>query len=114
MEAQQLQAHGEYEALIGRIKLETPEYVSLISVDPLSLADVQQKVLDRQTTLIEYFVMDGQILAWIIDTEPVRLWICRYRAINSIVNFGLCANITPQEMMIIQLPDTSTMALLRH
>ncbi len=69
LEAQLLQAQGEYEALIGRLKIEAPEYVSLISVNPLTLADVQRQVVDRQTTLIEYFVMDEHILAWIIDTE---------------------------------------------
>jgi CHAT domain-containing protein/Tfp pilus assembly protein PilF len=55
-----------YETLLIRLKQSKPEYASLVHASPLSIGAVQQ-LLDRETTLVEYFVLDGEILAWVID-----------------------------------------------
>jgi len=66
----------EYQALIVRMKATNPEYAALVSVDTLSLDQVQRQALDDSTTLIEYFVPDSpvsgsnsRIFAWVIDSE---------------------------------------------
>ena len=66
-------ARSEHEKLLVRLKLENPEYASLVSVNTLSLEEVQKQVLDADTTLIEYFVLDDQVLAWVIDQEGFEL-----------------------------------------
>jgi tetratricopeptide (TPR) repeat protein len=66
-------ARRDYDALITRLKLESPEYASLVSVDALSLDEVQSQVLDEHTTLVEYFVLDEQALAWVVDREGFEL-----------------------------------------
>jgi CHAT domain-containing protein/Tfp pilus assembly protein PilF len=67
------QARQEYAGLLTRLKLASPEYASLVSVNALTLAEVQAQVLDEHTTLIEYFVLDDQTLAWVIDRDHFTL-----------------------------------------
>jgi len=70
-------AGKDYEGLGFRIKTRNPAYAALIDVQPLSLEDVRQRVLDEQTTLVEYFVSEsvldkggkGPLLAWVIDRQ---------------------------------------------
>ncbi len=67
----------DYEDLGLRLKTRNPEYAALIDVKPLSLEEVQQQVLDEQTTLVEYFVSEsalskggtGPVLGWVIDRK---------------------------------------------
>jgi CHAT domain-containing protein/Tfp pilus assembly protein PilF len=67
------QARDDYQKLLIRLKLESPEYASLVSVSSLSLEEVQDQVLDEDTTLVEYFVLDDQTLAWVIDQDGFEL-----------------------------------------
>lgn len=60
-------ARKEYEALLSRLKLTNPEYAALVSHSTLSVAAVQSELLDEHTTLIEYFVLEDKILAWVIE-----------------------------------------------
>ncbi|HEX4961415.1 MAG TPA: CHAT domain-containing protein [Thermoanaerobaculia bacterium] len=76
----------QYETLLTRLKLSNPEYASLVHPAPLAIATVQQ-LLDRETTLVEYFVLDREVLAWAIDhgsRELVRLPIGRADLQNKI------------------------------
>ncbi|MFZ2617783.1 MAG: tetratricopeptide repeat protein [Anaerolineae bacterium] len=64
------QARKDFEALITRLKLVSPEHASLLSVSTLTLSEVQSQVLeDDNTTLIEYFVLDEYTLAWVINRD---------------------------------------------
>ncbi len=58
----------DYTRLLTELKLTSPESASLISVDVASL-DETQTLLDNQTTLVEYFVTDDRILAFIITRD---------------------------------------------
>ncbi|MEQ8190372.1 MAG: CHAT domain-containing protein [Candidatus Eremiobacterota bacterium] len=58
----------EYQQVIEDIKLQNPEYISLISVNPLSLKQIQT-LLDKDTVIVEYFLGDGNSYAWIIDCD---------------------------------------------
>jgi CHAT domain-containing protein/Tfp pilus assembly protein PilF len=67
-------AQEDYGSLLVRLKLANPEYAALVSVETLSLSEVQQ-MLDERTTLVEYFVpsfpQGGEegfkALAWVVD-----------------------------------------------
>jgi CHAT domain-containing protein/Tfp pilus assembly protein PilF len=72
----QAEAQSDYATLLVRLKLANPEYAALVSVNTLSLQEVQQQALDEQTTLIEYFVPDPperggptRAVAWVIDRD---------------------------------------------
>ncbi|MEQ8192447.1 MAG: tetratricopeptide repeat protein, partial [Candidatus Eremiobacterota bacterium] len=65
---------ADYEEVLEQIKLENPEYMTLISVNPLTLEEVQS-LLDKETVIIEYF----------LGKENSYVWITGYDTFNSIV-----------------------------
>jgi CHAT domain-containing protein len=58
----------DYDNLLTQLKKQSPETASLISVDVEPL-DKVQKLLDAETTLVEYFVRDEQTLVFIINRD---------------------------------------------
>ena len=68
------QKYQEYAEALGRLKQTHPAYASLLSVDTVSLAEVQRNLLDEQTTLISYFVTTEQTLAWVIDRQQAQMF----------------------------------------
>lgn len=66
------EARQRYETVLIRLKQTNPEDASLIRPAPLSLSDVQ-RLLDRETTLVEYFVLLDETLVWVIDQESYHL-----------------------------------------
>ncbi|MBI2153592.1 MAG: CHAT domain-containing protein, partial [Candidatus Rokubacteria bacterium] len=73
---QQVEAtEREYRDFLDRVRRENLEQVSLMTVEPVTLAEVQQ-LLPEGTTLLEYLVTVPEILLWVIDrqrAEVVRL-----------------------------------------
>ncbi|NJM41668.1 MAG: CHAT domain-containing protein, partial [Anaerolineae bacterium] len=68
----QLEAErSNFETLITRLKITHPEYASLVQGDIVKLENLQKEILDADTTLIEYFVIGEQTLAWVIDRQNV-------------------------------------------
>jgi CHAT domain-containing protein/Tfp pilus assembly protein PilF len=59
---------SEYAELIIQIKVQSPEVASLVSVDVASLTEIQS-LLDTDSTLLEYFVMEDRTLAFIITAK---------------------------------------------
>ena len=71
VEAELTKIETEYTNLLTKIELEHPEVVSLISLQPrqlLPLAQIQEK-LAKDTTLIEYFVTQDRIFAFVITAN---------------------------------------------
>lgn len=62
----------EYEGLLTDLKLTNPKYASLISVDPLTLAQAQN-LLDQETTLVSYFVTAEKTLAFVVTRESLKV-----------------------------------------
>ncbi|MDQ3281187.1 MAG: CHAT domain-containing protein [Acidobacteriota bacterium] len=60
-----------YENLLLRLRTAAPEYASLTTVQPVTIAEVR-KELPRGTTLISYFVSTYGVRAWIIDGETTH------------------------------------------
>jgi CHAT domain-containing protein/tetratricopeptide (TPR) repeat protein len=54
LEAELSKLSTEYDAVENQIRVASPRYDSLVRAQPLSLAEVQQQVLDDQTALLEY------------------------------------------------------------
>ncbi len=66
------QGRRGYEALLLRLQVADPEYSSLVHAAPLSLAEVR-RLLAADTTLVEYFVLDRETLAWVIDRDSAEM-----------------------------------------
>ncbi len=84
-----------YEDLLVRIKLTNPEYASLRSVNTLTLPEIQG-ILDKETTLLSYFVTLDKTLAFIITRDSflaVEIPVKELELINSINWFRRFANL---------------------
>jgi CHAT domain-containing protein/tetratricopeptide (TPR) repeat protein len=60
-----------YSALLTRLKLSNPEYLTLRNVSTLPLPSIQ-RLLDRETTLLSYFVTPQKTLAFVITKSDFR------------------------------------------
>jgi len=55
------------------IKLNSPEYASLVAVDPLSLENIQALLKqDKDTLFIEYYTTDETTFVWAIDENDIK------------------------------------------
>ncbi len=64
-------AEKTYTAFLARVRKQDKEQASLMAVEPLTLKEVQA-LLDPGTTLIEYFVTEGDIFAWAVEKDKVH------------------------------------------
>lgn len=64
-------ARQHLEELLTRIKLADPEYATLRSVETLRLPEVQNR-LDKDTTLLSYFVTPTKTIAFVVTKDSLR------------------------------------------
>lgn len=64
----------EFDEVENQIRTASPRYAALTSSQPLSLAEVQQKVLDDQTVLLEYRLGANASYLWAVSPKEVRLY----------------------------------------
>jgi CHAT domain-containing protein len=65
------EAEKAYATFLEKVRKQDREQASLITVDPLTLSEVQQ-LLDPGTTLIEYFVNERDIFIWVVEKEKLQ------------------------------------------
>jgi len=65
------QARERYQSVLKRVKISSPEYASLTSVEPLRAADLQRALPD-DTTLISYYIGSRRVHAWILDSRGIE------------------------------------------
>lgn len=65
------EAEQAYGSFIAKVRKQDKEQVSLMSVEPLTLKDVQE-LLDPGTTLIEYFVTSSVTYAWVVERDKLQ------------------------------------------
>jgi CHAT domain-containing protein len=63
----------EFEVIENQIRIASPRYASLTSNQPLSVVEVQQRVLDEQTVLLEYALRSESSYLWSINKTSVSL-----------------------------------------
>lgn len=66
------QVRQAHQSLLDRLKVQNPQYASLVSVNTLTLEQIQDTLLDDDTTLIEYRVLDTHTVAWVIDKQDSK------------------------------------------
>jgi CHAT domain-containing protein/tetratricopeptide (TPR) repeat protein len=65
-------AGGEYRTFVERVRAEDREQASLMTVEPVTLAEVQG-LLPADTTLLEYLVTERETFAWVVDQSRVEV-----------------------------------------
>ncbi len=61
-------AYGEF---LAKVRKENKEQASLMSVEPLTLKEVQE-LLDPGVSVLEYFVVRQAVLLWVVEKERLR------------------------------------------
>jgi CHAT domain-containing protein len=64
-------AEREYRAFLDRVRKENLEQASLMSVDPVTLPEIQ-RLLPDDTTLLEYLVGEDDTILWVVDRQHVK------------------------------------------
>ena len=74
LEAELSQLATEYDSIENQIRAASPRYASLTLPQPLTLAEVQQQVLDDKTALLEYNLGAKDSYMWAVTQGGVSLF----------------------------------------
>ncbi len=74
LEAELDKLQTEFDEIENQIRTASPKYASLTAGQSLALADVQQKVLDDRTALLEYSLGTEQSFLWVITKSSTALY----------------------------------------
>ncbi len=101
----------EYEQVMEEIKMENPEYMTFISVNPFPLEEIQTW-LDKDTVIMEYFVGEKRSFLWITgkDTFNTVVIDCPGKDIEKLVREYrslACDDITLQKLKSNKWKDLS-------
>jgi CHAT domain-containing protein len=88
----------EYDNIENQIRTASPRYASLTSGKPLTLAEVQQKVLDDQTVLLEYSLGNDTSYLWAVSRSEVMLYKLPGRATLEKLATDLRAQLIPSKL----------------
>ncbi|MCB0142142.1 MAG: CHAT domain-containing protein, partial [Caldilineaceae bacterium] len=67
------ETNRSYDQIVTQLKQVEPEYASFISTDSTTIQQVQQDLLDGDTTLVKYFILNKEAVAWVIDKDQAAL-----------------------------------------
>jgi CHAT domain-containing protein/Tfp pilus assembly protein PilF len=62
----------ELEQLEGRIRESSPQFTALVQPVPLNLDEIQQKIVDRETLLLEYSLGEERSFVWAVTPDSVK------------------------------------------
>ncbi len=95
-ELEKLQA--EYEEIENQIRTASPRYATLTANKPLTLAEVQQNVLDDQTVLVEYALQSDDSYLFAVSKGSVSLFKLPARAQVEKLATDLRAQLIPAKL----------------
>lgn len=95
-ELEKLQA--EYEEIENQIRTASPRYAMLTANKPFTLAEVQQKVLDDQTVLVEYALQADESYLFAVSKSAVSLFKLPARANIEKLATDLRAQLIPAKL----------------
>lgn len=61
----------EYQRVRAEIRARSPRYAALTQPQPASLGDIQQKVLDKDTLLLEYALGEDRSYLWAVSQDSI-------------------------------------------
>jgi CHAT domain-containing protein/predicted negative regulator of RcsB-dependent stress response len=88
----------EYEEIENQIRAASPRYAALTANKPLTLAEVQQNVLDDQTVLVEYALQNDDSYLFAVSKDAVALFKLPARATVERLATGLRAQLIPSKL----------------
>ena len=88
----------EYEEIENQIRTASPRYATLTANKPLTLAEVQQNVLDDQTALVEYALQTDESYLFVATKSGVSLFKLPGRANIEKLAMDLRAQLIPSKL----------------
>lgn len=88
----------EYEEIENQIRTASPRYASLTSNKPMTLAEVQQNVLDDQTVLVEYALQAEDSYLFAVSKSAVSLYKLPGRGTVEKLAMDLRAQLIPSKL----------------
>ena len=64
---------NEYEQVQARIRETSPQYAALVRPVPLKLDEIQKRVLDSDTVLLEYSVGEKKSFLWAVTPDSIQM-----------------------------------------
>jgi CHAT domain-containing protein len=89
---------AEFEEIENQIRTASPRYATLTANKPLSLAEVQQNVLDDQTVLVEYALQPDDSYLFAVSKSAVNLFKLQPRANIEKLAMDLRAQLIPSKL----------------
>jgi len=71
----------ELEQLEGRIRERSPQFTALVQPVPLKLDEIQEKILDRDTLLLEYSLGEEKSFVWAVTPDSIKSFELPKRAV---------------------------------
>lgn len=71
----------DYEQVQAQIRQASPQYVALVQPMPLALEEIQQKVLDTDTLLLEYSLGEEKSFLWAVTPDSIKTYELPNRAV---------------------------------
>src|SRR5215217_3870629 len=72
---------NELEQLEGRIRESSPQFTALVQPVPLGLEEIQEKILDRDTLLLQYSLGEERSFVWAVTPEAIKSFELPKRAV---------------------------------
>jgi len=98
LDAELDQLQTEFDAIENQIRTASPRYAALTAAQPQSLTEVQQKVLDEGTALLEYHLGDDSSYLWAVTSGGVALYKLPGRSTMDTLATGLRAQLIPAQL----------------
>ncbi len=71
----------EYRQVQGEIRTSSPRYAALVQPEPLNSTEIQKRVLDEDTLLLEYFLGDENSFVWVVANDSLKYFRLPPRAV---------------------------------
>lgn len=88
----------EFDEIENQIRTASPRYASLTATLPLTVAEVQQKVLDDSTVLLEYSLGADASYLWVVSKSGVSLYKLPARNVLEKLATGMRAQLIPSKL----------------
>jgi len=98
LEAELDKLQTQFDELENQIRTASPKYAALTSAQPLSLAEVQQKVLDDRTALLEYSLGAEQSYLWVVTRGATALYKLPARSVIEKLATDFRAQLIPSKL----------------
>ncbi|HYV81877.1 MAG TPA: CHAT domain-containing tetratricopeptide repeat protein [Pyrinomonadaceae bacterium] len=72
---------ADYNAVQAEIRVRSPRYAALTRPVPLTLQDIQQRVLDDRTMLLEYALGQEKSYLWVVTKSELRSFVLPKRSV---------------------------------